>query len=285
MRSVYSVPFPAARPSMPAKLAPDRNRGLIVASGDLGNDERSAQLLARLLALLAPQPRVVVLGAIEGADEGDTDIGPALYAAGAGEIRRSIVRNRADSDERALLDAIDHAQLIMLTTDQPLRLSTLIGGTQLARAIRRRNAEGTAVLGAGGGAALLCEHMLTHGSEGATPRSGGANFAPGLGLTNRVVIDQGGHASDRLGRLLAALALNPFALGLGLDPATAAVIGSDNVLEVIGGGGITIIDPAEMSDSNIADLAPGAPIRITNLRLHALTGGARYDLDFRRTVG
>ncbi len=269
---------------MPAKLAPDRNRGLIVASGDIGSDERGAQLLVRLLALLAPQPRVVVLGT-DGADDADSDIGPALYAAGAGEVRRNVVRSRADSDERSLLDALEHAQLIVLTTEQPLRLSTLIGGTQLARAIRRRNAEGTAVLGDGAGAALLCEHMLTHGGEGATPRSGGANFAPGLGLTNRVVIDQGGHASDRLGRLLAALALNPFALGLGLDPATAAVIGPDNVLEVIGGGGVTVIDPAEMSDSNIADVAPGAPIRITNLRLHALTGGARYDLDFRRTVG
>jgi cyanophycinase len=141
-----------------------------------------------------------------------------------------------------------------------------------------------AVAGCGGGAALLCEHMLMHGAEGATPRSGGASFAPGLGLTNRVVIDQGGHASDRLGRLLAALALNPFALGLGLDAATAAVIGPDNVLEVLGGGGVTIIDPAEMAESNVADVAPGAPIRITNLRLHALTGGARYDLDYRRTV-
>ncbi len=269
---------------MPAKLAPDRNRGLIIASGDIDSSERSTQLLGRLLALLAPQPRVVVLDA-DGTDEADADIEPALYAAGAGEVRRNVVRRRADSDERALLDALEHAQLIVLTTARPLRLSTLIGGTQLARAIRRRNAEGSVVLGIGAGAALLCEHMLTHGSEGATPLSGGANFAPGLGLTNRVVIDQGGHASDRLGRLLAALALNPFALGLGLDPATAAVIGPDNVLEVIGSGGVTVIDPAEMSDSNIADLAPGAPIRITNLRLHALTGGARYDLDFRRSVG
>lgn len=268
---------------MPAKLTPDRNRGLIIASGDICTDERSTQLLGRLLALLAPQPRTVPLDAIEGADDADIDIEPILYAAGASEVRRSTLRNRADSDQRVLLDAIDHAQLTVLTSDQPLSLSTLIGGTQLARAIRRRNAESMAVLGVGAGAALLCEHMLAQGSEGATPRSGGATFAPGLGLTNRVVIDQGGHASDRLGRLLAALALNPFALGLGLDVATAAVIGADNVLEVIGGG-ITIIDPAEMTDSNIADLAPGAPIRITNLRLHALTGGARYDLDFRRAL-
>ena len=185
----------------------------------------------------------------------------------------------------ALLDLVDHAQLVFLQSQQPLRLSSLLGGTQLARALRRRNAEGMAIAGCGAGAALLCEHMLAHGSEGATPRTGGASLAPGLGLTNRVVVDQGGHASDRLGRLLAALALNPFALGLGLDAATAAVIGPDNVLEVIGFGGVTMIDPAEMAESNVADLAPGAPIRITNLRLHALTGGARYDLDFRRTVG
>jgi cyanophycinase len=269
---------------MPAKLAPDRNRGLIIASGDLDGEERGTQLLMRLFALIGPQPRVVVLSALESVDEVDADIEVALYAAGAGEVRRSVLQARADSDQRALLDAVEHAQLVLLLSDQPLRLSTLIGGTALARAIRRRNADGMAVAGCGAGAALLCEHMLTHGAEGATPRSGGANLAPGLGLTNRVVIDQGGHASDRLGRLLAALALNPFALGLGLDVATAAVIGPDNVLEVIGAGGVTLIDPAEMADSNVADLAPGAPIRITNLRLHALTGGARYDLDFRRTV-
>jgi cyanophycinase len=270
---------------MPAKLAPDRQRGLIVACGDISTDPRAAKLLVRLLAMMAPQPRVVMLGVAETGEEPDADIEAAIRAAGASEVRRCLMQARADTERRDVLDAVEHAQLVLLFSDQPLRLSTLIGGTALARAIRRRNAEGMAVAGCGAGAALLCEHMLTHGAEGATPRSGGANFAPGLGLTNRVVIDQGGHASDRLGRLLAALALNPFALGLGLDVATAAVIGPDNVLEVIGSGGVTIIDPAEMAGSNVADLEPGAPIRITNLRLHALTGGARYDLDFRRTVG
>lgn len=269
---------------MPARLAPDRQRGLIIASGDIGADERSAQLLIRLLALIGPQPRVVVLVAPDMADEVDADIENLLYQAGSGELLRQVLQVRADSEQKSLLDAIEHAQLVLLLSGQPLRLSTLIGGTALARALRRRNADGMAVVGCGAGAAVLCEHMLAHGGEGATPRIGGANLAPGLGLTNRVVIDQGGHASDRLGRLLAALALNPFALGLGLDAATAAVIGPDNVLEVVGGGGVTLIDPAEMADSNAAELTPGAPIRITNLRLHALTSGARYDLDFRRTV-
>jgi cyanophycinase len=269
---------------MPARLAPDRQRGLIIASGEFGADERGRQLTTRLLALLGPQPRVVLIGAPDNGDDRDGELENLLYAGGASEVHRRVLQTRADAEQRILLDALEHAQLVFLLSDQPLRLSTLIGGTPLARALRRRNADGMSVGGCGAGSALLCEHMLTHGAEGATPRSGGANLAPGLGLTNRVVIDQGGHASDRLGRLLAALALNPFALGLGLDLATAAVIGPDNVLEVIGAGGITLIDPAEMADSNVADLAPGAPIRITNLRLHALTGGARYDLDFRRTL-
>ena len=225
-----------------------------------------------------------MLSAHDPADEPDADLETTLYSAGAAEVHRQLLLARADSERRPLLDACDHAHLVLLQADQPLRLSTLIGGTLLARAIRRRNAEGLAVAGFGAGAALLCEHMLAHGTEGPTPRLGGASLAPGLGLTNRVVIDQGGHASDRLGRLLSAVALNPFALGLGIDAATAAIIGPDNVLEVVGAGGVTVLDPSEMAESNVADLAPGTPIRITNLRLHALTGGARYDLDFRRAL-
>jgi cyanophycinase len=269
---------------MPARLAPDRNRGLIIACGVPGDEERGAALLLRLVALVGAQPRVVIVTATDPADEPDSDFETTLYSAGAAEVFRQPIITRADCERRSLLDACEHAHLVLLQADQPLRLSTLIGGTLLARAIRRRNADGLAVAGFGAGAAILCEHMLAHGSEGPTPRQGGASLAPGLGLTNRVVIDQGGHASDRLGRLLAALALNPFALGLGIDPDTAAVIGPDNALEVIGSGGVTVIDPAEMADSNAADLAPGAPIRITNLRLHSLTGGTRYDLDFRRTL-
>ena len=269
---------------MPAKLAPDRNRGYIIACGRIGDDERGSALLARLVGLIGAQPRVVVVAASESGEESERDYETVLFAAGAAEVHRQIITARADCERRALLDATEHAHLLLLEADQPLRLSTLIGGTLLARAIRRRNADGMAVAGCGAGAALLCEHMLAHGAEGATPRIGGASLAPGLGLTNRVVIDQGGHASDRLGRLLAALALNPFALGLGIDADTAAVIGPDNALEVIGAGGVTVIDPAEMADSNAADLTHGAPIRITNLRLHSLTGGTRYDLDFRRTL-
>ena len=45
----------------------------------------------------------------------------------------------------------------------------------------------------------------------------------------------------RLGRLLTALAYNPFATGIGCDEDTAAFIDPDDRLDVMGSGGLTVI--------------------------------------------
>ena len=123
---------------MPARLAPDRNRGLIIACGVISDDERGAALLLRLVALVGTQPRVVIVAATDPADEPDADFETTLYSAGAAEVHRQPIAARADCERRSLLDACEHAHLVVLQADQPLRLSTLIGGTQLARMIRRR---------------------------------------------------------------------------------------------------------------------------------------------------
>lgn len=269
---------------MPAKLAPERSRGAIIACGELPANQRTPQLLARLVGLVGDSPRIVLVSAPDQSDDDDIELEAMLIAAGCSQLHRHALTSRAEAENRQMLDLVEQAELVILNAGQPLKLSTLVGGSTLARLIRRRNASGMPVCGIGAGAAVLCEHMLASGTHGPTPRVGSASLAPGLGLTNRVVIDQGGHASDRLGRLLAALALNPFALGLGIDASTVAIIGADNALEVLGSGGVTVIDPSEMADSNAADVEAGAPIRITNMRLHSLTGGARFDLDFRRAI-
>jgi cyanophycinase len=55
-------------------------------------------------------------------------------------------------------------------------------------------------------------------------------------------------------------------------------------MDVVGHGGITVIDPTDVGHSNVADADPSGPISITNLRMHVLVHGARYDLDFRRPL-
>jgi cyanophycinase len=269
---------------MPARLAPDRSRGAIVAIGAPAGLDPERRILRRLLGLCGQRPVVAVVVAGEAEALALEELEGGLMSQGAGQVVRILLSNRGDAERPEHQASIERAELIMLAATQPLQLSTLIGGTSLARQLRRRNADGATICGLAAGAAVLSEHMLAAGEGGLTPRMGGVTLAPGLGLTNRVVIDQGGAASNRLGRLLGALALNPFALGLGIDADTAAIIGPDNVLEVIGHGGATLVDPADVGPSNVAEATPQAPISITNLRLHVLVHGTRYDLDFRRPL-
>jgi cyanophycinase len=171
---------------------------------------------------------------------------------------------------------------VFLTGGAQLRLSTLLGGTDVARVLRRLNAQGVHVAGTSAGAAFLSEHMIAFGKEGGTPIAGQATLVPGLGLTNRVIVDQHFRQRDRMGRLLSALAYNPFAIGLGLDEDTAAFIGPDNTLEVVGSGGISVVDAGGLEHSSMATVEEGKPVEMIGVRLHVLVEGSRFDLQARR---
>src|SRR3546814_16198232 len=99
--------------------------------------------------------------------------------------------------------------------------------------------------------------MIAFGKEGSSPRAGSVRLAPGLGLTNRFIIDQHFRQRDRLGRLVAALAFNPFPIGIGLDEDTAAFISPDNVLEVEGSGALTVVDAGDLKFSSMAEAQHG----------------------------
>jgi len=148
--------------------------------------------------------------------------------------------------------------------------------------VRARNADGVHVAGTSAGAAFICEHMIAFGEDGATPVAGSARLAPGLGLTNRVIIDQHFSQRGRIGRLLTALAYNPFAVGIGLDEDTAAFIRPDDVLEVEGSGGITLIDASGIEFSSMDMVDEGDPVCMLGIRLHLLVAGASFDLHHRR---
>jgi cyanophycinase len=106
-------------------------------------------------------------------------------------------------------------------------------------------------------------------------------LAPGLGLTNRFIIDQHFRQRDRLGRLLTALAYNPFAVGIGLDEDTAAFIGPDETVEVEGSGGVTIVDASDVSYSSMDSVTEGQPVCMLGLRLHVLVAGATFNMHTR----
>ena len=88
---------------------------------------------------------------------------------------------------------------------------------------------------------------------------------------------------DRVGRLLTLVAQNPGLLGLGIDEDTAALIDADGILEVLGRGSVMIIDGAHMS-SDVVDTRAHRPISMTDVVLHALADGYRFNLGTRRPL-
>lgn len=215
----------------------------------------------------------------------DPDIGAEyerlFTSMGATEAIAVPIEQRSDCDDHERLRILERVDGVFLTGGNQLKLSTTLGGTAVARLLRRRNAAGLHVAGTSAGAAFLSEHMIAFGEEGPTPKVGMATLAPGLGLTNRVVIDQHFRQRDRLGRLLMALALNPFAVGLGLDEDTAAFIGPDDVIGIHGSGGITVIDPSHVQHSSADHTDRGQPVSLIGVKLHILTHGACYNLHTR----
>lgn len=188
---------------------------------------------------------------------------------------------REDCQSGPDIGYIEKCDGVFMTGGNQLRLSTTLGGTTVAQLIRRRNAAGMHVAGTSAGAAFMPEHMIAGGSEGSTPSPDMVTMAPGLGLTNACIIDQHFRQRDRIGRLLTALAYNPFAIGIGLDEDTAAFIRAGDQLEVVGSGGITVIDPTDLGYSSMDRARRGEPVSLIGVKLHILVSGGRYDIASR----
>lgn len=258
-------------------------RGFIIPVGGAEEKVGNQQILRRFIRLAGGKDAhiAIIPTASQLADTGERYVA-TFRELGPREVEVLDFETRDDCEDEALLARLEHATGIFLTGGNQLRLSTTLGGTSVSRAIRRLNAAGVHVAGTSAGAAFLSEHMIAFGEEGSTPHAGDVTLAPGLGLTNRIVIDQHFRQRNRLGRLLTALAYNPFAFGIGLDEDTAVFIGPDDTFEVVGAGAVTVVDPGDVDYSSMDQAERGEPVCIIGVRLHVLTRGAGFDLHLRQ---
>jgi cyanophycinase len=268
-----------------SKVSSDGERGFIIPVGGAERKLRDPTILRRFVELCGGHgATIVVVPTASQAKDTGRRYERIFRDLGAREARAISVETRGDCERSEVLDALERADGVFLTGGNQLRLSTTLGGTPVAQIIRRRNAAGVHVAGTSAGAAFLCQHMIAFGDEGPTPRSGMVTLAPGLGLSNSVIIDQHFRQRDRLGRLLTALAYNPFATGIGIDEDTAAFLGPDDWIEVLGSGALTIIDPSKLDFSAMDSTPEGEPVSLVGIRLHILSAGDGYDISKRQAA-
>ena len=266
---------------MPATPVDHSTRGYLIPIGGAEKRKKSGTIHRRFVSLCGGDAaRILVIPTASQLNE----TGPAYMELFESMGARAVcmpVETRDEAFSEKLVEKLEESTGIFITGGNQLRLSTILGGTPVARTIRRLNAEGVHVAGTSAGAAIMSEHMIAGGRSGPSPRESGVELAPGLGLTNRAIIDQHFSQRGRMGRLLSALSFNPFICGMGIDENTAAFIAPDGDLEVVGRGTITIIDPSDLRHSSMSYVRKAEAITLLGLKLHILAAGSHFNLETR----
>lgn len=259
---------------MPSKGSGEFERGYIIPIGGCENwisPEVSEQLRS---ICLSSKAKALILNISE--QHLEHHLVTVLNDNGFAESQSLDISSRQDAQNPELLAKMTSVDLVVIAGERPLQISTIIGGTALARQIRKLNADGVHIVGTYGAATILSEHMIAGGQEGTTPTQNGVTMAPGLGLTNRFMVDYHFEQQGRLGRLLTALSYNPFTLGVGIDDGTALFITPNDELMVFGTGAATLIDPSNLQYSSMGSAGSGDPISLFGLQMHILAQGARF---------
>jgi cyanophycinase len=269
---------------MAATARPVRPRaGQLVIIGGAEDKLRHRTILTRFVSLAGgADARILIVSTASSLGEEATDLYASLFRQlGAAEVvsLRPLLREEANSLRGAEL--VSDATAVFLTGGNQLRLSSVVGGTRLGRALVERQRHGLVVAGTSAGASAMASHMVAFGAGGATPKQRMTQMSAGLGLLPGVVIDQHFEQRNRIGRLLALVAQSPGLLGIGIDEDTAAIVSSSGVLEVVGKGSVTILDPAKLQ-TDAYEAKRHRPIMVSGVILHSLPAGYRFDLRRRQ---
>lgn len=269
---------------MPVRDTSHGGRGPVVVIGGAEDKRGDRLVLSRLVEMAGPDPHLVVLStASMRGEEAIARYGELFTEMGAAQVTGLRPLTREEADDPAASATVMGANGVFLTGGNQVRLVSVIGGTRLEDALFSARDRGAVVAGTSAGASAVAAHMVAFGRPGASPRHRMVHISAGLGLIEDVIVDQHFEQRGRMGRLLAAVALSPKLLGLGLDEDTAAIVYADRTLEVVGKGSVTIVDGSKVS-TDAYQIKAHRPMMVSGAVVHALPAGYWFDLRGRKLI-
>lgn len=273
---------------MPSIVPPGYTRGPILFLGPSSEPSQVQPLLQRFWAEAGGYGgRILLIGA--GNQQPLASYQQALTAMEADRVQGLMINSREAANREPNLRQVDDATGILLVVENGLQLAGLLGGTGLAQALRRANARGKTIGGVGRSGAVLCQHMIAyetrtdHPHPFLQPRL--IQFAPGLGLVNRLALDVEPHATtdlhSGLARLLTAVAYNPFLVGVSLEADTGIVVYPDTTLEVFGRYNVIVVDGGPITHTSLHASDETQPPSVLNSTVHVLAHGYTFNFDQR----
>ncbi|MBP0445271.1 cyanophycinase [Roseomonas sp. SSH11] len=253
---------------------------LIIIGGH--EDKDGERIILKEVAKYVRGGRLVIATVASHQPEGYFDAYKEAFGAlGVTDLVELYVQERSEAQDEEKLHLFDGATGVFFSGGDQLRISSQLGDTPVERRVREIHEAGGVIAGTSAGASAMSDTMLVKGKGQETHRIGDLHLAAGLGLVRDVIIDQHFAERGRIGRLLGAVAQNPRELGIGIDEDTAIILRGDN-FEVIGSGGVYVVDGGGVTHSNIAEAETDRALSIHDVRLHVLCHGDRFQLGDRR---
>ncbi|MEO6860439.1 MAG: cyanophycinase [Microcoleus sp.] len=266
-------------------MAGSENQGKLLIIGGAEDKEGDCKILREFLRCAGgTKARIVVMTAATSlpGEVGDNYI-RVFERLGAEDVRVVDTQKPEDADNPDYLEAIEQATGIFFTGGEQARIISCLKDTKLDTAMHKRYSEGAIIGGTSAGAAMMPDMMIIEGDSETHPRVDVVAMGPGMGFLPGIVIDQHFAQRGRLGRLVAALLLQPAVLGFGIDENTAILVSADE-FEVIGQGAVTVIDESEKLHDNMEGLLKDEALAICGVKLHILPHGYRFNLKTRQPV-
>lgn len=209
-----------------------------------------------------------------------TEYHSLFFELGAKDVQVLDVTDRSQANRQGIAKELEKSTGVFFTGGDQLRITGLLGGTLLGRMLQQLYEQGVTIAGTSAGASVMSDTMIV-GGEAGTAKKDSLTMAPGLGLLRSVVIDQHFAQRGRIGRLLSAIAQNPYVLGVGIDEDTAILVQSDARFSVIGSNTVTVVDAAPSTITNVSETTPGQAFVLSPIMMHVLSDGYGFDLKRR----
>jgi len=264
----------------------EKVKGKLVIIGGAEDKEKDCVILKEVVKMCGEEKArmVIITTATEKPHEVGREYEYIFGKLGIRDIRILNIQNREHANDDRSVETILDATGVFFTGGDQLRITSLLGGTKVYQALHTALEQGVIIIGTSAGASVMSDNMIVEGYGDDSPKKNTVNMAPGMGLIEEVVIDQHFAQRGRIGRLLGAIAQNPYVLGIGIDEDTAIVVEPQETLKVIGSQTVMIIDGTQITHTNVSELKPKDPLALFNVKIHVLPHAYGFDLKKRKPV-
>ena len=203
----------------------------------------------------------------------------AFSKLGCTNVKVLDIRSKEDSETTESIDLIRSANCVMFSGGDQSKITDRIGGTTIHQILlnRYQAEEGFVIAGTSAGAMAMANEMIAGGSATESFVKGAVRMYKGLGLIPELIIDTHFIKRGRFGRVSEAVAKYPKLIGIGLAEDTGLII-KNHSLCVIGSGMVIVFDPRKLKHNNEKILSEGTPMSLTNLKVHVLANGDRFNI-------